>query len=107
MLSKRGIKRHLFSGIFTAIIIGLLILSGPAKALSVNLAISDVNISTDVAKIFSLDLLIDNPADLLPISSTDLIFTSDSNSHTCSIDQNENVSGCDFFFIISNHTTIF
>lgn len=107
MLFKRGLKKHLFSGIFTILVISMLVLSGYAGAVNVALTTSNINIETDSVVTFNLDLGIDDPSNFFPLSNTVLTFTSGSNSYTCTIDSSNVVSGCNFLTVLSSSITGF
>ena len=103
---KRGIKRHLFSGLFAILVIGMLLLTGPAQAIQVSLTTPDINVSTDVTK--QISILVDVDQDgFLPILSTDIDFTADSFSTSCSLSSSDVITGCDFLNFVSKDVVDF
>ena len=97
---KRGIKRHLFSGIFAILVISMLLLSGPANAIQVSLITPDINVNTDTIKQITVKVDVDD-GEFLPVISTDIDFTANSQTTTCSLDSNNVLTGCDFLSFVS------
>ena len=98
---KRGLKKHLFSGIFTVLVIGLLVLSTPATAVNVVLNMQDINAETDLTKTFTIEIDI-NDGEFLPLLFTEVDFDNNAGDvRTCIIDKTNTVSGCDFLTVVS------
>jgi len=98
---KKGLKKHLFSGIFTVLVIGLLVLSTPATAVNVVLNMQDINAETDLTKTFTIEIDI-NDGEFLPLLFTEVDFDNNAGDvRTCIIDKTNTVSGCDFLTVVS------
>src|SRR3989344_4066640 len=94
--------KNSFIGIFfTVLVIGLLILSGPASAIDVSLTTPPVDVSKDSTEEFTIDITV-NDGEFLPLLYTDLIFTNELNNEiSCKIDDKNQVSGCSFIYKVS------
>ncbi|MBS3165879.1 hypothetical protein J4444_02035 [Candidatus Woesearchaeota archaeon] len=97
------LKRNLAATAITLMIIALLILAGPAKAIDVSLTTQNIDVSTDAEKDFTADITI-NSGEFLPILYTNITFDDGTNQITCKIDKEDNVSGCDFLSVKSRST---
>src|SRR3989344_913708 len=96
-------KVNLAAAVITLIIIGLLIVAGPAKAIDVNLTAQNIDVSTDSEKEFTAEITV-NSGEFLPILYTNITFDDDKNQITCKIDKEDNVSGCSFLSVKSRST---
>ena len=83
-------KVNLAAAVITLIIIGLLIVAGPAKAIDVNLTTQNIDVSTDSEKEFTVEITV-NSGEFLPILYTNITFDDDKNQITCKIDKEDNV----------------
>ena len=102
---KRGLKKHLFSGVFTVIVIALLILATPANAIDVALNTPDINAETDLFKTLTIEVDIHN-GEFLPLAFTQIDFDNNAGDlRTCTIDDTNAVLGCDFLSVLSKDTT--
>ena len=102
---KRGLKKHLFSGVFTVIVIALLILATPANAIDVALNTPDINAETDLFKTLTIEVDIHN-GEFLPLAFTQIDFDNNAGDlRTCTIDDTNAVLGCDFLSVLSKGTT--
>ena len=105
MLSKKGVKANFLSGIFTAIIIGLLVLSESAEAVSISF--SNLPDSIDVSGqpyLFNLNVQITENG-FLPLQFADLVFKkNDDETATCHI-ENDAVTGCEFLEFVSKEVS--
>jgi hypothetical protein len=87
---NHGTKKNLFSLLITVIVISILVLSGPAKALTVDLTQpNDAIKGEDVS--FDITIDITSPDTYVPIQYTEIIFTGPSYSETCKV----NIDGTD------------
>ena len=84
---------------FTIIVIGVLILSGPAQAIDVFLITSDIDVSTDAEKELTIEVKI-HDGEFLPVLYTDIVFDG-GNAFTCRINQDNSVTGCSFLTLDS------
>ncbi|MBI4009847.1 MAG: hypothetical protein HY361_01455 [Candidatus Aenigmarchaeota archaeon] len=98
---KRGLKKHLFSGVFTVIVITLLLFATPARAVNVTLNTPDINAEQDLTKVFEIEIEV-NDEQFLPLLYTEVDFDNGEGViKTCTIDNVDFVSGCDFLSVLS------
>lgn len=97
-------KRNLAAAVITLMIIGLLIIAGPAKAIDVDLTTQNIDVSTDSEKDFTAEITV-NSGEFLPILYTNITFDDGNNKITCKIDREDNVSGCSFLAVKSRNTS--
>ena len=90
-------KKTILSSLLTILIIGMLFLSGTAKAIEVNLNTPNIS-STDLTKTFEISIEVHN-GEFLPILYTDIIFDDGTNEKTCRVEDKE--TNCDFLTIES------
>ena len=100
LTDKKGMKRHLVSGIVVVLVLSLLFLSGPAYAINVGILTENIDISTDTTKQLVVKVDIED-GEFLPVIQTDVSFFVDDQNVTCSLDQHDVLSGCDFLRLVS------
>ncbi len=101
---KKGVKDNLVSLVSTFLVIGLLIMSGPARAMEISFSNLPDTIDLSVPYYpFNLEVQI-SEAELLPLLYTDLIFRVGEESVTCHV-EDEEISGCEFLEITSMETS--
>ena len=105
-MNKDGIKRNIASIFLTIVIISILVLTGPAHAIEINLI--DVPQSIDVSDSsiinFSLEIEV-NDGEFLPLLETNVKFSTDSHQVQCKINSDNDVEGCNFLNVDSKTIT--
>ena len=99
-MNKGDFKSNFLSIILTVFIISILILTGPAHAIEVNLLDLPQNIDvSDSSSInFSLEVEV-NDGEFLPLLETKVRFSTGSYEVQCKINSDNSVQGCDFLSV--------
>src|SRR3989344_3540092 len=93
-------KNNIVGLFFTVLVIGLLILSGPASAINVDLITPDINIMEDNTVDFTIQVKV-NSNEFLPLMYTDLILDYGDDSLICKINNDNAIDDCDFLIVTS------
>ena len=96
-------KNNIVGAFFTILVIGLLILSGPAQAINVDLETLDINYLEDDTVPFTIIVQI-NDDEFLPLLYTDLILdygADDGDPLTCKLNNDNTIDNCDFLTVTS------
>jgi hypothetical protein len=93
-------KNNILSIFLTTLVIGLLILSGPARAIDVNLETPDIDYINDDTVEFKIAVDI-NDGEFLPLAYTDLMLNYGDDSKICKINNDNTIDNCDFLTVTS------
>ena len=94
-------KNNIIGVFFTVLVIGLLILSGPAQAINVYLTTPNIDYFDDDIVPFTITVQI-NDGEFLPLSYTDLILDYGANEPLiCKINNDNTINDCDFLTVTS------
>ncbi len=106
MANRFKVKKGIVSAFLTVLIIGLLILSGPANAINVSPVIGDIDKSFDSKKQFTFEIQV-NDGEFLPIVETNVDFTANSETTSCKIGSDDKVQGdcAKFLSVVSKEIT--
>lgn len=103
-VSKKAVmKKHIIVSAFTIGVISLLILSGPATAVEINLKSLEGAHRQGKEIDFKVDVVMNRGrvnGELLPVQYTNITFTMpDGSEKTCKINNDDSVEGCDFLSV--------
>jgi len=103
-MEKKSIKGNLIGIFLTVLVITMTALSGPVRAIEVNMSTPDIDVSTDSTQTFTLEIQVKD-GEFLPIRSTDLTFTAKSQDTLCTINSDNSISNCNFLTVASREIT--
>src|SRR3989344_4888673 len=96
-------KNNILSVFLTTLVIGLLILSGPAQAIKVNISeIEDIDLTVENPQDVEFTIQVQiNDGEFLPLSYTDLILDYGDGQEICKINNDNSIDNCDFLTVTS------